>query len=265
MRKLFSTFIIMALSGVTAFSQLSTRENDASVVKLGSRPGAGDMSLTFGAALTGGGVADLPIVNQLAQGDILTFKRYTDANTAFRLGIKLYKDSDKLKGDEIDMFGDFVQSSFIKNSESEFIIAPGIEKHFNSKNIFDVYAGSDLFLGFKRNLTIEEYNYDGGDYDKYRETSSPIVLGLGGVVGFNVFIAHLPISLGLEYGLNMKWTNEGKSKVKYETSTAGTTESQVYYVSANDPLTTYSKLKVSEVGINTNSNVRLVLNIYFGQ
>ena len=84
-------------------------------------------------------------------------------------------------------------------------------------------------------------------------------------VGFNIFIAQLPVSLGLEYGLNAKWTNEGKSKIKVETRTGGTTDTQEYFVTSSAPLTHYSKLSVSEVGIETNSNVRVVLNIYFGK
>jgi hypothetical protein len=265
MRKICLSLITVLLLSASVFSQLSTRENDATVLKLGSRPGSGDMALTFGIGLTSGGSADLPIVNQLTQGDILTFKYFASEGTAIRVGIKLYKDANSLKGDVVDINGDFVQSSLEKYSSREYILAPGLEKHFSPGNIFDAYAGADLYLGFKRELLREEYEYDGGDYQKYKEISNPLVLGLGGVVGFNIFIAQLPVSIGLEYGLNFKWTNEGKTKATYDYDMGGTADSQEYYYNADDPATHYSKLSVSEFGINTNNNVRVVLNIYFGQ
>jgi hypothetical protein len=266
MRKIVFTILSATFLCGSVFAQLSTRENDAVNLKLGSRPGSGDMALTFGLGLTGGGVADLPIVNQLVDGDILTFKYYSDATLAYRLGVKLYKESTLDKGDMIDNTGAALETDYYKHLTREFILAPGIEKHFSKSNIFDVYAGSDLYLGFKRHLDNSEITYEDGDYNKSKMSSNPLVLGLGGVVGFNVFIGQLPVSLGLEYGLNMKWTNEGKSKVKTETSIGGVTDSQEYYVYSNDPFGyQYSKLKTTETGINTNSNVRIVLNIYFGK
>jgi hypothetical protein len=261
MRKTVFTLIAVLVFAASAFSQLSTRENDANSIKLGTRPGAGDMALTFGLELTGGGSADLPILNQLTRGDILTFKYYSNEKTAIRLGIKLYKDGESLKGDQVNFAGDFVLSELNSNSSSEYIIVPGLEKHFSPGNIFDVYAGGDLYLGVRRNLLKNEIELQGGNYTKVKETSSPLVLGLGTVVGFNVFIAQLPISLGLEYGINFKWTNQGKSKYTYEDQT----DSYEYFFRNGAPGTRYSKLSTTEVGINTNSNVRAVLNIYFGK
>jgi hypothetical protein len=266
MRKIVFTFLSATFLCGTVFSQLSTRENEATTLKLGSRPGAGDMALTFGLGVTGGGVADLPIVNQLVSGDILTFKSYTSSDMAFRLGVKLYKEATTDKGDLIDNAGGALETDLYKHLTREFILAPGIEKHFSKSNIFDVYAGSDLYLGFKRHFDNSEVEYDNGDYARSKMTSNPLVLGLGGVVGVNVFIGQLPVSLGLEYGLNMKWTNEGKMKVKEEYSVGGVTDSQTYYVYSNDVYgQRYSKLKTSDTEINTNSNVRIVLNIYFGK
>lgn len=266
MRKIVFTLMSATFLCGTVFSQLSTRENDAVNLKLGSRPGAGDMALTFGMAMTGGGVADLPIVNQLISGDILTFKYYSNSTLAFRVGVKLYKDSYKTNQDEVDDDDVFIQTDIDRTNYREFIFAPGIEKHFSKSNIFDVYAGSDLYIGSIRHLHYAYNENAVGDYSKIKVSSNPFVLGLGGVVGFNVFIGQLPVSLGLEYGLNMKWTNEGKSKVIMENSTGGETTSYKYYVYGDDPYSTrYSKLKITETGINTNSNVRVVLNIYFGK
>jgi hypothetical protein len=78
MRKFVFTLFAVILCTATSYSQLSQRENDASNFKLGTRPGAGDMSLTFGLDIGQGGVADLQVLNQLTSGDVLTFRRYTN-------------------------------------------------------------------------------------------------------------------------------------------------------------------------------------------
>lgn len=265
MRKTVLTFIAVSVFAASAFSQLSTRENYASSIKLGTRPGAGDMALTFGLDLSGGGSADLPILNQLIRGDILTFRYYSSDRTAIRLGVKLYKDASSISGDEVDNTGDFLLSYKENSSSSEYILVPGIERHFSQSNIFDVYAGADLYLGMRRDIYKVETEYDGGDFQKDKSVASPLILGLGSVVGFNVFIAQLPISLGLEYGINFKWTNEGKSKITHDEDFGGFSDSYEYFIQNGFPGTRYSKLSTKEFGINTNSNVRVILNIYFGK
>lgn len=265
MRKILLILTMVMITGAFAFSQLSSRENDATVLKLGTRPGSGDMALTFAPlSLDRGGPADLRISNQLGQGDFLTFKYYMNEGTALRIGLCLTKESTGLKGDIVDNTGDFIESVIDNENSREFTIVPGLEKHYNAANIFDVYAGADLYLGFRRYSYKYEVEEDNGDYIKYKESSNPLVVGLGGVVGFNVFIAQLPVSLGIEYGLNMKWTNAGKSKIKSDSSIGGTTTSQEYFLEDGSAIR-YSKLSLSEIGINTNNNVRIVLNIYFGK
>jgi hypothetical protein len=42
------------------------------------------------------------------------------------------------------------------------MIVPGIEKHFSNSNIFDVYTGADLFLGFGKDKEVSSTtNRDG--------------------------------------------------------------------------------------------------------
>jgi hypothetical protein len=265
MRKLVFFLFAVVLFTATSYSQLSQRENESTTIKFGTRPSTGDMTLTFGVDIGQGGVADLPILNQLTSGDVLTFKRYTSPSKAIRIGVRLFKDSQTVKGDEVDITNDDNLGSIkSKTSSSEYIIVPGLEKHFNKSNIFDVYAGTDLYIGYRRDLLLNNTELPNGDYDKYKATSTGMVLGLGGVVGFNIFIAQLPVSLGLEYGLNMKWSFEGKTKIKAESSVGGVSSSQNYYtsdrVSGN-----FSKLHKREFGMDTNNNIRILLNIYFGK
>jgi hypothetical protein len=266
MRKFVFTLFAVILCAATSFSQLSQRENDAYKFKLGTRPSTGDMALTFGVDIGQGGIADLKILNQLTSGDVLTFRKYTSSSNAMRIGIKLYKDSQTLKGDETNPVTDASLGSIEnKNSSSEYILVPGLEKHFNKNNIFDVYAGSDLYLGYRRDKTIDNNKAANGDYNNNKSTSSGLILGLGGVVGFNIFIAQLPVSLGLEYGLNMKWSFEGKTKVKNEQKVGAVSTSQEYFASDRQAGVAFSKLHQREFGMDTNNNVRIILNVYFGE
>ena len=235
------------------------------------------MALTFALGLTNDTVAGLDIRNSLNPGDLLTFKYYNTNSVAYRIGIRLYKDSEKFKGESdsltqiihnpnVPISGPFITNKERKVSSREYNLVPGIEKHYNASNFFDVYAGADLYLGFKRDVSIDNEEYSNGDQNKEKMTTSSTVVGLGGVVGFNVFIAHLPISIGLEYGWNAKWTKGGKTKHVVDDKSGTTSTSETYYTSntsIDDFGGNYTKLSQSEFGMDTNQNVRLALNIYF--
>lgn len=261
-------FLLTLVAGfilIPVFPQLSTRENDAAVIKLGTRPVAGDFSLTFGLPITSGNTADLSILNTLQSGDFITFKMYNSPSFAFRAGVKLFKESESASGDLVDLATNANDGSYeYKENDREYIIAPGIEKHFGSSNIFDVYTGLDLFIGFGRYTEIQNQTYNTGDYDNYKLTSTNLVLGAGPVIGVSMFVAQLPISIGIEYGVNIKYSTEGKNHYETESRVGGTSTSQDYFTSNLIP-GTYSKLKQGSMGINTNENVRVVLNIYFGK
>ena len=284
-KKLLS--IALVLVTTCSFAQLSERENDATMIKLGARPQAGDMSLTFGFDLGGAldsNKADATLFtgNFFAKGDFLTFKWYRSDDIVIRAAIRLSKHSSKLVGEIADTTA-FNQIEFGGNFESRandrnFVIVPGIEKHFSSSNMFDVYAGVDLYLGFgvEDSTYLREYGTgsgsitftDNGDLDSYTEKTKNSIVGIGGVVGFNMFIAHLPVSIGIEYGLNMKWTLGGKTEITRERIVAGTsTGSETWFVDSDDSgsLSYKDGLKKSRFDMDTNQDVRAVLNIYFKQ
>lgn len=263
--------VALAFGISSSYAQLSTRENDVWVEKFGARPVKGDMALTF-AIGTGkdSSTASLFKGNLLGAGDLLTFKKYLEDDLAFRLGVRLYKKSSTTKGVSADSSGfntapDFFEYTY-KMNKREYVIVPGIEKHFSAGNIFDVYTGADLYLGFKKEV---ENNDDvklnrAGDSQSSKLTTKNTVAGLGWIVGFNVFVAQLPISIGLEYGLNAKWDIGGKTKNELESNIAGTSNSAEFYTLPNDTKK-YDKASKRSFGMDTNQNVRLALNIYFGK
>jgi len=289
MKKSVLLIAAAALACSTSFAQLSTRENNATVEKLGARPVAGDMALTFGFGLFNGAQSDditgqserasLNVKNSLQPGDFLTFKKYKTDDVAYRLGIRLFKNTAKYKGESDSLLqqtvgqtipssqpGLIVETREFKHSVREYNIVPGIEKHYNAANIFDVYCGGDLYLGWKRNVDVDNEEYLRGDKQSTKTVTSGVVVGLGGLVGFNVFLGHLPVSLGLEYGWNAKWTRGGKTKVEVDNLSNGTSTSETYFTeNIENNGGAYSKLSQSEFGMNTNQNVRVVLNIYFSK
>lgn len=278
-----SVLVIALAFGVSsAFAQLSTRENDQTTIKYGARPQAGDMAFVFGTTLVSdsGMTAHLFSGNALKSGNILTYKYYKDDDLVIRAGIRLKNQNLAVKGTAADSSAFYNPNTPLppyanlkevkhKDVSRMWEIVPGIEKHFLTNNIFDAYIGADLYLGFGSDKTIRNYSYRNGDKSFVTRKTNTTNVGLGFVSGFNIFIAHLPISLGLEYGWNAKWTFGGVTKVKSEqqvgsTSNSGTWKEDQSSTSASTTAK-YSKLKRREFNADTNQDVRIVLHIYFGK
>ncbi|MBL4656567.1 MAG: hypothetical protein JKX73_01095 [Flavobacteriales bacterium] len=255
------------------------------MIKLGARPQAGDMSLSFGFDLAfklDSNIADAQLFTGkgINTGDFLTFKWYRSDDVALRVALRASKHTSKLMGDILDssavagnttIYGGDYEA---KTLEREFVLVPGIEKHFSSSNVFDVYVGGDLFMGFSKkdsvsNRTWGSLGIQSGDYDNYQAITKSTIVGIGGVIGFNVFIAHLPISIGMEYGMSMKWTGGGKTMVTIESQVDGKAieGDNTYYTDADNStsLKFEDGLKKSKFDMDTNQDVQIVLNIYFKQ
>lgn len=280
--------IAMAFGVTSAFAQLSTRENDETVIKYGARPKAGDMAFVLGTSLANdsGMTAKLFSGNALQSGNILTYKYYKSDDIVIRAGIRFKNENLTVKGHSADSSavyapygsttgaGVYANFSDVKDKSVNrmYEIVPGIEKHFVAANIFDAYVGADLYLGFGSDRTIKNYTYQNGDKDFTTRKTNTTNVGLGLVSGFNVFLGHLPLSIGLEYGWNAKWTFGGVTKVKQEYSDAASSTSySVTYKeeqasnAVGSTAAKYSKLKRREFNANTNQDVRVVLHIYFAR
>lgn len=286
------TLLVMTLlaMGVTSVSAqgLSTRENEAIVAKLGARPVAGDAALNFVIPLVGlnandGTEAGLFNGNLLGSGDLLTFKYYHTDNFVLRGGIRLYADNDRLSGDALNdepsgnplAPGDISRMETIDQDRS-YVLALGFEHHFSNSNIFDVYTGADLLVGFNKMRATEEVEYflednpeDFVTRDLFTQQTNSTVVGLGWVVGWNTFVAQLPISVGIEYGLSMKWLLGGKTKITEERDINNAQEGSPqpytveYYTDDAAPGMLFSDLNRRHFNMDTNQNVRLTVQFYF--
>ncbi|NNE55144.1 MAG: hypothetical protein HKN32_03920, partial [Flavobacteriales bacterium] len=205
---------------------LSTRFNNDGNFALGTRPQAGDASLHFVIPIVNlnadnGLDAGLYNGNSLASGDFLTFKYYQTDDLVIRGGIRLFADNALSSGTAVDSTdANNINEEFefeevkTRSIMREYNLAIGAEKHFTNQNIFDVYAGGEARIGLGKDKSVMEYTYFNGDIDNTTMTTNTNIFGVAGVVGFNVFIAELPISVGLEYGWSGKFIFGGKTSVK---------------------------------------------------
>lgn len=293
-----SAILAMVFGVSSAFAQLSTRENDDNIIKYGARPKAGDMTFVLGTSFSGilgndstDGMARLFSGNSLKAGNLLTYKYYHTDDLVIRFGIRLKNQNLTYKGQALDSASYYNPNTVTTNTtmpngvsmtnfsevkaktvERMWEIVPGVEKHFLNSNIFDAYVGADLYLGFGADKSISNVDYRNGNKTYITKKTPTTNVGLGIVTGFNIFLAHLPVSVGLEYGWNAKWTFGGVTKVNEERvvngSTGGTYSVKYTEDSSSGSISSnanYSKLKKREFNADSNQDVRLVLNIYFGK
>lgn len=278
--------IVVSLFLQDTYAQLSTRENNDFTPRLGTRPSAGDAVLQFSfpvVDLTGDNQAGLYSGAAFTPGDMLTFKYYQTDELVFRAGLRLAGQNMRSNGIAIDStsfnpINEELELEEIKRvmTSREYNIAGGVEKHFTNDNILDVYAGGEALIGLGRDRTVSESAFFNGDVVNRTTSTATTVFGLGGVVGFNVFIAELPISLGVEYGLSAKWVFGGKTKVTEEIDIdGGANYDAEYFTQQTDGFGNldlnndfdqrqYSDLSRRAFNMDTNNMVRINLNIYFG-
>ncbi len=250
--------------GTLAFAQITTGIPTAKEIRTGNRPGAGDFGIYLGATsdifegwFQGASVKALPLIN---------FKYMSSDQAEWRLGVELYKDSDKVKGDQYindQMLLSAQTRDF--NAKSRAMLYPGFAWHFSSKNILDVYVGAELPLGWNNStvknstaMPFEENGSQGVEIISTSTTMRSFVVGLGAFVGLQAFIADLPLALGAEFGIASNFDLGAKYKNVYKDSS----KEQVYYSKTLDASAAkYEKLnaRTGDVG----GQVRLTLTYYF--
>lgn len=268
MKKTILSFALLGVCSI-ASAQLSTRENQDTRYKFGGRPVAGDYALTFGLTINnasfGDETRDISIWNRLGRGNLITGKKFIQDDVAIRGGIRLTRDSRSIKAelDSTAQLSNTLSEAEWRMTTREYMFVPGIEKHFSSSNIFDVYGAGDLYLGFGRDKSVNSTTNRQGQTSGTTMTTPYTIVGLGGVIGVNVFVLDLPLSLGVEYGLSAFWQLGDKTKVEVEQASGQNYE---YYTVSNDPITPnngYSSVKQKYMTMNTNDQVRVVMNLYF--
>lgn len=257
--KLFFSVLCVCMSCTFASAQISTGESTAHVIKTGNRPEAGDFGIFIGPSFSE--IMDMIDSKIKVRGvPLVNFKYYSTSQLEWRLGLQFYKTSEKLKGDLMEDAGSVTN----KKMESYNRITPGVAYHFSSRNILDVYVGASLPFGWDRNRQIGESKYNGVK-ELNNVTRGSFVIGAGGFIGLQAFVADLPFSIGLEYGFSGLLHTGLKNKHEVQSGD----EKQTYYTPSDkdmikdfgDEGSRYDKLhaKKGEFG----SDVRITFSYYF--
>ena len=252
-----------------SFAQLSTRANEAEIVKLGARPVAGDMCFSLSYPILRGTTFGLQINKNIVQyNDFITYKYYFTDKLVGKIGLMFWKSRARTAGTTVDTALLAVASNDLMVNDRQYSIVPGVEQHFSVGNIFDIWVGGNLNLGLGKNSDINNVEYVNGDYFNYTQKRSTTLVGVGGAIGVNVFIAHLPLSIGLKYNFNSDWTFGGKWKVAESTKVGITETDKEYFIQDEDARGIADPLQYDKLKRNlwdTNQEVRVVLNVYFGK
>ena len=180
-------------------AQITTGEPTSKVIRTGNRAQAGDFGFYVGASTT--------MFKNIFDGDVeivplplLNLKYMATDNFEIRVGLETYRLNEQLSGtQDLTAMEMGIASIENKRSQTTFMLYPGFAYHFSRLNILDVYFGVELPLG-----------WDSSTYSSVQSiyssstTKRSFVLGLGAFIGFQAFIADLPIALGLEYGFSTR-------------------------------------------------------------
>lgn len=260
MKTKFILFLAICCMGTTsAFAQLTTGKPSSKEIRTGNRAQAGDFGIYLGVTSN--------MFKDMFDGDIkltaiplINLKYMVSDQFETRMGIELYKSSERLKGDVLTMEenGSSTYSLDNKYAKSQAMFYPGVAYHFSKKNLLDVYVGAEIPIGWNSDKALHEQ-----DGSKMNVTKNSFVIGLGAFIGLQAYIANLPLAVGVEYGISSRFD----TGLKYKNEISSEGEKQIYYtpdlerfkhLDANERFDNL-KAKKGEIG----SQFRLTLTYYF--
>ncbi len=259
--------IVSCITMQNSYSQLSDRINNPSTLKIGTRPVAGNLGISFGVS-----VNDLQSIVDDWQSDsieyqtlpITTFKYYFTDDLVFSLGVKHKRKKLLIEGDmnPDEPFNSNQTYRKYKEISTEFMIVPGVEKHFLPSNIFDVYVGGRIPIGVVNDVLENDYELDGGDYSNHLQKKNSLYYGLDIIIGMQFFIADLPLALGIE----LEWSGAGyksnKTKNVVDSDIAGTSVNTTYYTTDLET-TGYRYTGLNARSFESKTDIRISFNYFF--
>lgn len=245
MKRVSLLILCMCGFGLMSFAQLSTRENVPSVIRTGTRPQAKDFGIFIGPSISE--IKDIVDKDIKWKGmPLVNFKYYFKDQLEGRIGLQFSKTREKSDGD-------LLAGGSAKTIEMSSYnrITPGIAYHFSSKNVVDVYVGANVPLGWDRKRFVNN-----AGRDKNEVSQNIIVVGVGGFIGLQWFVADLPVALGLEYGFYA----QSQTGLKFKHVVREDDVTQTYYTSSKDGQA-YDNLKENK--FEAGSDLRITLSYYF--
>ena len=253
------------LLSIDANAQLSERVNNPSTFRMGTRPTQGtfafslDYSYSDNEELTKGDVAIesyIPLIN---------IKYYFKDDIVLTLGYQNFKKAKSYSGD-IDPDKDPNNRTHAEwhEVEAKNYLKIGAEKHFLVSNILDPYVAVGLPIGYMRESkgsSWETENTKGGD----ARSKFSFYYGFEVSVGVRAFVADLPLSLGVEFGM----TGFGLLGDKYKVEGVdGNGDDYTYYTTDMDktdttPANSYKFSSLSASQYDAGGYLRLSIAYYF--
>ena len=260
----FLLVLALCISAIsTASAQITTGEPSAKTIRTGNRPGEGCFGLYMGATsdMFRGFNSDIKVKAL----PLLNLKYMSSDQMEWRLGLELFESSEGLRGvikDEDTGNKRIWKDRYV---ESSAMLYPGWSYHFSRHNIFDVYAGVELPLGWQSSTATEKYDnvdIEVKDYQASKKTA--FAVGVGAFVGVQAFIANLPLAIGIEYGISSRFD----LGLKYKTTTVNNDKTQISYSpdfgefeNIDSDMDYYTKLQAKRGQIG--NQIRLTLSYYF--
>jgi hypothetical protein len=253
--------IVAMMIGVTEYAQDMNSKKGTPIL-----PVSGDWSIGIGANsslnyfgnLLNGNADNSPMSFDWTNGNdnVITGKMMKDANTAYRVGLRLGFGSTTADNQEVDADGDGVadfDSVEIKNGGSNINLAAGIQMYRGKGRVRGFY-GAEANIGF----SSAKETWSGSDFDQINPGTTTSIsaevkdgsfnLGVRGFIGVEYFFAP-KMSLSGEFGWGLGLSSTGASETTI--TVAGNT-------------TTTTGGKTSSFGIDTdNAGAAINLNFYF--
>ncbi|MBE6332337.1 MAG: hypothetical protein E7070_08555 [Bacteroidales bacterium] len=240
--KTFLSAIAISMVATSMFAQITTGEPTAKKIQTGNRAEEGDWGIYLGASTS--------MFKDFTDGDIdvealplINFKHMLSDEVEARLGLKIYRTKEKMKGKDSKGGDKF----FDRHITSEYFFYPGLAYHFDKSNLLDVYGGVDLPIGITRDSYKEEY---GGV-----ETSKSLGqfhIGVGAFIGLQAYVANLPVAVGLEYGISTMLNCGNKWEIDDGTDT--------YYTEVDG---SYQFKELSKSDSKVGNEVRVTISYFF--
>lgn len=207
-------FAICLLSATATFSQYESEETGYKQVgedkslELQFDPGA-----IFG---SNGG-------NIFSNGLGVRMRFFQSESMAYRLNALLnFRNENEITQDADNTLGD--EELRRKETDFDFFVMPGFEKHFASSKRLSPYIGAEAIIGFRTSIEKDQTQF-GGDVievkTKNGNLDDGIVIGAGAVAGVDFYVAK-KLYLGLE--LNYSLTYSIATKTKISSDAPGSTD-----------------------------------------
>lgn len=184
MKKILFLIVCCMTFASSAFAQISTGKITNTTMRTGNRAEVGNLGIYLGVStdmfrkLTD---SEDKGIQSLEMLPLINLKYMATDEVELRTGIEWFKQT-------------YTRDSGTEStdSESSFMLSPGVAFHFNSHNLLDVYVGGEMPFG---------WGSMGSEYGNDEVEASNFKFGLGAFIGLQCYVANLPVAIGLEYGI----------------------------------------------------------------